>query len=68
LRSKNEKNTAKIYAIPRGKGMLPLSEIRQYFLTTPHGILAPSDTGGLLMTSVKLLYCWGLLTGDRWVC
>ena len=35
LTPKNRKSTAKIYEIPHGKGMLPIPNIRQIFLTTP---------------------------------
>ncbi len=45
--------------------MLPISEIRQCFLTTPHGLLATGDAISKLITSVKLLYFWELLACNR---
>ena len=35
LTPKNRKSAAKIYEIPHGKGMLPIPNIRQLFLTMP---------------------------------
>ena len=43
LTPKNGKNVAKIYEIPRGKGMLPISDIRHSFLTMSRGLLATCD-------------------------
>ena len=54
------KNAAKIYAIPRGKGMLPIWDMWQTFLTTSVWPLATYDTCSRHYNAGKPLSYWEL--------
>ena len=60
LAAKKRKNASKFRAISHGKGMLPISDTRQSFLTTPSWLAATCDALSKRHNAVKPLSCWEL--------